>query len=110
MNNRCQQCGGTHEPPVARCVRLNGFANYPTWIVALWLDNSQDSQRFWAEYAKAVRRHADPLRVLAEKLKEAHASVPFPAVYGDLLSYALDQVDWHELASHLLADDSEDCK
>lgn len=86
----------------------NGWANYETWAVSLWLDNDQDSQEqceAWAiEYMQeAIDREKDKsyaVDELSDRLEWMHdEQVPATAgVYSDLLSHALGRVDWHEIA------------
>src|SRR4051812_39024626 len=50
--------------------RYNGWANYETWVVRLWLDNEEPAYRYWTEQAKNWKgREYDRVR-LAEQLKE----------------------------------------
>ena len=104
--------------------RYNGWANYETWAVKLWMDNEEPSYRYWKEQAeflasaegyKAHRNRVgyqmlEPERVrvhaLAEQLKEEHESA-LPEVEGfasDLLYAAFGEVDWFEIAESLLTD------
>ena len=89
----------------------NGWKNYPTWAVNLWLSNdeglyfqtrelvleareSHDSEFVRVETADAIR---DFVRDdLAPDLGASFAA--------DLLGYALDQVDWLEIADAWLED------
>lgn len=77
----------------------NGWANYPTWCVAVWIDENEASQRYWSN--RAARMTADEL---AEELKDeitAAARMTLNEDYGmstDLLTWALEQVDWNEIS------------
>ena len=102
--------------------KYNGWTNYETWAVALWIDNEQSSYLYWREEAERHYREAarsDLVRkgvcsaaqsatvALAERLKdEIRDGSPLdgPTVYTDLLNAALGEVDWHEIAVELLAD------
>ena len=97
--------------------RYNGWTNYETWIVKLWMDNEQSSQEYWAEQAQAHAKDAEAdefgttaermaVRVLAATLKVEHEeAVPDLAGFaGDLLMAALGEVNWYEIAESLLAD------
>jgi len=101
----------------------NGWTNYETWAVNLWINNDQGSQTSWLEQARAhyenaadcesvreglwSRRSAARSR-LAEQIKEEFEDgsplTEEATVYSDLLTAALGEVDWHEIADHLLAD------
>jgi hypothetical protein len=74
----------------------NGYTNYETWNVALWIDNEQYSQEYWREQAE----NAESIHDLEEELKQ-YFQDEMPVVtgtYADLLQSALDNVNWRELA------------
>lgn len=94
----------------------NGWYNYETWCVNLWMDNEQYSQAFWTENAQEIYErcfdNADPSSVLtvdqnayyefSEVLKDHFEdNTPEAAgVYADLLNAALSEVNWFEIAKH----------
>lgn len=100
----------------------NGWSNYETWCVALWIDNERFSYERWRSKARDYVRLApkkfpamfpetNPNEVatgwLANRLRaEIEDGTPVLAagVYGDLLSAALAEVDWREVAEHLVND------
>lgn len=94
----------------------NGWKNYPTWVVHLWLTNDETSYDECLRTAGDAIRHSDTPRVhLADALREWHqegaesreTNVHTGAsVYTDLLGFALDQVDWFEIADAFLEDES----
>jgi hypothetical protein len=91
----------------------NGWTNYETWVVALWMDNEQGSQSYWeevaTEYMDADNAEDNDTNGLAERLKSEHEEA-LPEVQGfaaDLLGAAMSEVDWYEIAEHLLADAKE---
>jgi hypothetical protein len=93
----------------------NGWTNYETWLVNLWMDNEQGSQEFFREAAKDCLATADPAAAwsaetematirFADWLKQ-HYDENIPAmrgVYGDLLGAALGSVNWGEIARHYI--------
>lgn len=104
-----------------------GWNNYETWAVALWIDNDRGSYEHWREQTRRHRREAvacpevcsgtrtgdEAARIaLADALRQQvteAAPLERPSVYADLLRAALDEVDWHEIAAHLLDEgDDED--
>ena len=97
----------------------NGWKNYPTWAVNLWLSNDEGLYNATCEVVESVTAGYDrdqyategvPIRVadaLREMVEEMGATVDsdFYPVSGqpvgftaDLLGYALGQVDWLEIA------------
>jgi len=87
----------------------NGYANYKTWNVGLWIDNNEGLYNHVTEEALEFYRDNDDddgqaAIDLAEWLEsffaeeEALKSEYQPSVHSDLLSHAWGMVDWHELA------------
>ena len=89
--------------------KYNGWANYETWNVALWMGESGD---FYAEIAGDIFRQTKGNEYLsqleqatsdfADSLKTEHEE-NMPEVtgcYSDLLGAALSEVDWYEIAEH----------
>jgi hypothetical protein len=106
----------------------NGWKNYETWAVALWIDNDKASSDWWRD---AARQHgvdaptcsqvtsgmwtaSEASRFnLADQLKaEISNSTPLkePTMFADLLNAALAEVDWQEIADHLLKDVREETR
>lgn len=96
-----------------------GWKNYETWAVALWLDNDQGTYemvREWAQELKAgdeeqpregIRR--DVVIKLADMIKEWVESEDVKpdlgaTMYSDLLNAALSEVDYWEIAEHSFAE------
>jgi hypothetical protein len=75
----------------------NGWTNYETWAVKLWLDNSQGDQEYAAELCTKAQNEfnaADDLRAFVEEsMPDLGASMA-----SDLLSSALGRVNWREIA------------
>lgn len=106
--------------------RYNGWTNYETWAVKLWIDNEKGSYNYWREATREAwestrdkspnefMNHKDNARwELAEQLKDQFSdedNAVFEAahgtVYADLLNAALSEVNWREIAESLI-DDTE---
>ena len=110
--------------------RYNGWANYETWCVHLWLSNEEGTYRYWRE--EAGRHHEEASShpnvrqgfwtveqaaryTLGEAMKESfetfhpfrgeHLAKPMEAdVFGDLLDSALSEVRWSDVAEAFLED------
>lgn len=94
----------------------NGWTNYETWLVNLWMDNEPGSQEFFRETAKEIYAETDSYNTglnkqeyarcrYADWLKQYHAEEnrpELPGLYGDLLGAALASVNWDEIARHYI--------
>jgi len=109
----------------------NGWTNYPTWCVNLWLSNDEglysmtlDAVRDEYDDASNCIQVRDEIWTLeqarrfntADRLREMVEEIPFmfgecePLTTGftaDLYGYALGQVDWTEIADAWLENLSE---
>lgn len=83
----------------------NGWKNYPTWAVNLWLSNDEGlyettrEKAFWCKQQE--RDLAADLKAWVTDDLAPDLGASFAA---DLLGYALDQVDWTEIANAWLED------
>jgi hypothetical protein len=103
----------------------NGWSNYPTWAVNLWLqndeplyretlrrvgeaisraDDNEDEHPYWTKEEGRRYSTADVLKEWVEEDLAPDLGATFGA---DLLGYALDCVDWDEIADAWLEDASE---
>jgi hypothetical protein len=93
-----------------------GWKNYETWAVKLWMDNEEPSYHSWqseaagtwedVEATEYLTRSQAARFALADSLKEHHEhnAPKLDGPYSDLLSAALSDVDWFEIADALLTD------
>ena len=91
----------------------NGWTNYPTWNVNLWLSNDEGTYNYVresifgsaydpADCEKPARIDAaDTIKTIVRDELAPDLGASFAA---DLLGYALDQVNWLEIADAWLED------
>ncbi len=90
--------------------RHNGWANYETWAVNLWLDNEEHSQQMLRCFAESAIEDCqidgsgkseaiyECSRAIREFIEE---NVPeLDGLFADLLNGALSEVNWREIAEH----------
>lgn len=98
----------------------NGWSNYETWAVHLWMSNEEGIYRYWRDEARRCRAEAKKCPKVAEGLwavdvaeREELASLmrddveqasPLveASLFSDLLNAALSEVDWREIAEAFL--------
>lgn len=103
----------------------NGWTNYETWLVKLWIDNEEGSSRYWADRAVEIyERFADEDDTftkaenaafeLQDELKDQHeeaaeqSGVPTSGFVADLFNAAMSEVNWHEIATSLIEDNVDE--
>lgn len=98
----------------------NGWSNYETWAVKLWLDNEYGSYSYVTGRAKDLYALViddddmpNAIGTLADELKDQHEEAnPLEdaeaSVFTDLLRAALSEVDWREIAEAYLNDAKEE--
>jgi hypothetical protein len=83
----------------------NGYNNYETWAVALWLDNDEyTANDLIPQWCSEAREDTHPRWKLAQILKDfieeamEMQELGNKGLFTDLLNGALSEVDWCELA------------
>jgi hypothetical protein len=100
----------------------NGWQNYETWNVALWLSNDEGSYLHVRELGREAlaeaeeghdvwtpEQHArftltDSLREYVEECEPVASVLAGASMASDLLGAALSSVDWDEIAAGILED------
>ncbi len=123
---QCSKCCGNFNPRtlkgaahLASCRMYNGFVNYETWCVSLWLDNEEGTQNYWREVAaECVEEGKDGSEFLTAKEKARHLlarrlesevykdndDLPSGTMIADMLGAAFEEVRWFDIAEHILAE------
>lgn len=90
----------------------NGWTNYETWCVSLWLSNDEgpynDTRQLAVDAQELLYPQTalvDCLKVYVDELPEMTAVTEGPASFiTDLLGAALGEVNWFEIAENLLSE------
>jgi len=82
--------------------KYNGWSNYETWCINLWMDNEEGTY----EHFQQLAINADDVYELSQQIKEYHEDAAstvlgdHAGVMADLLRGALSEVNWQEIAKH----------
>lgn len=93
----------------------NGWTNYPTWAVNLWLSNEKDLYFYFRELTETIKEEVelgpeDKIYNLSLAIKEfVEDNYPLPTdcygfygFYSDILEFALGQVNYYEIAENMI--------
>lgn len=96
----------------------NGYTNYETWLVALWIDNDQGLQEMIQEFAQAAYDEAEASEYLTREeeavatlekqiedvIDEMNPLISEASLFSDMLSAAFREVDYREIAEGFIAE------
>jgi hypothetical protein len=98
--------------------KYQGWTNYETWNVKLWLDNDEGSYHWLEDLAQTAwdnaeadkhftreeRAKLDLADTLKSEIEEQNPLADQATMWSDLLSAALSEVNWMEIAGSVLED------
>ena len=97
----------------------NGWVNYETWLVNLWMDNDQGSQEMWREHARESidadegcnwfyfeERLKEYLDMLIEDMDNGIAS----GLAHDLIGAAISEVNTREISMSWIENELENAE
>lgn len=77
----------------------NGWKNYPTWCVNLWLSNDEGLYNQTLELMAAYEPMHERVSALKAWVTDELAPDLGASFAADLLGYALGEIDWYEIAN-----------
>jgi len=94
----------------------NGWTNYETWVVNLWIGNDKESYDYWHQIADNCLAMAEKTDIFTKEegakykladcikndLEEKNPLSDSPSFYSDLLGGAISEVNFSEIAGHLI--------
>jgi hypothetical protein len=114
------------EGTTMECKEYNGWYNYETWVVNLWMDNEEGTYNYWRERTEErLQNIADYEDMgadmdsakydLSQEIKEYHEEIIEEVkiengFISDLLNGAMSEVNWYEIAEHLIDAFVQDAK
>jgi hypothetical protein len=95
---------------VKKTMSYQGWKNYETWCVALWIDNEEGLYHEVCDMVHSMRfkemyEIADTLKDYIEEMNPLSGDA---SMWSDLLGAALSEVDWIEIAEHYKDDEEEE--
>lgn len=107
-----QQASADHQRRMNEDNRYNGWTNRETWLVILWIQNERDSHFLWRDRTHQLYKSSgrtEAIEKLADELQtwcDEHEPQMKHGMFADLLTAAMDRVNWHEIACSMV----EDCE
>lgn len=81
----------------------NGWSNYETWNVKMWLDNESGSQDDMYQLAKRATDKGKLSQAIKDYVLEFQPDLG-SNMFADLLNAAISEIDWYEIAEAYLND------
>ncbi|MGB4322172.1 MAG: hypothetical protein WBJ23_02400 [Anaerolineaceae bacterium] len=75
----------------------NGYENYQTWAVALWLDNDESTSELISDIIKRARSDYDAADQLRDLIEEMNPLADQASMFTDILNSALSDVKYIEI-------------
>ena len=104
--------------------KYNGWTNYETWAVMMWLESDEGESEYWNNRAHKLATDPEELTYRNEFMKDGqklqqyqlsqelkdYCDNQLPILEGwaaDILEAGFGSVDWDDMAKHLLYDNME---
>ena len=83
---------------MSKSTGYNGWSNYETWLVALWLNNDQASYNALEALKAENKSDCRKAESLEELVRELYGFEPV-GIVADLVNSAFGRVDWVEIVT-----------
>lgn len=84
--------------------QYEGWANYETWCVNLWLTNDEGLYNDVRELVRRSKGTNSAAEAIKAYVEEFNPLADQATVFSDLMNAALSEVDWVEIAEDFLAE------
>ncbi len=88
--------------------RYNGWTNYETWLVNLWFDNDQGTYEMIRDFAIEEAESIRQIENYIENMIEESSPTLENGLYCDLMTAAISEVNFYEIAEHVWEDTKEE--
>jgi hypothetical protein len=90
-------------------LKYNGWTNYETWLINLHFDNFDFEEVMdifddCKDKGEMLTRIADYIEQYVEDTVESMVEQPLPCLLQDIISAALSEVDYRDIAEHYIDD------
>ena len=81
--------------------KYNGWENYETWCVFLWIGNEPYMYHRYKEASRETEDKAELARGIRDEFMQDAEELNIEGCFRDLLTHSLKQVNWMEIAEAL---------
>ena len=88
--------------------KYNGWTNYETWIVNLWLSNDQGTDELMIDMAKHSKDVYSLMEEIKDLIEELNPLKDNADLFSDLLNGAISECNFYEIAEHYYNDNRDE--
>ena len=86
----------------------NGWTNYETWLVNLWLSNDQGTEEMINDMAKHSKDVYSLMEEIKDLIEELNPLKDNADLFSDLLNGAISECNFYEIAEHYYNDNQNE--
>lgn len=86
----------------------NGWTNYETWNVALWLNNEPSTSEYLHDLSNGPGKTYEKARQLQEFVEDMNPLSEGASMFHDLLSAAIHAVNWYEIIENHIEEENKE--